>query len=359
MQNALYFPHVHVRSDRLLKSALLLWDQLEFITPWENYVASYGGLGYNSEDTKTLEHAHRLMQCEHVPSEDEKRAAHTRILDLATTPNQPAWLLNKTDDEAGFAIHFEKLFDDTWKDLERLGITTKVRYDGHLVVPTPFGRATMTILAQCCAGNDTQLVTDSARATDDVRQTTEIEERKRNDLQFEAERKYFSAIDTLNLIDVDQFTLSQLVEFRESELRQTTPYQQEFRRTYWEKLDKAAQEYRVAKNGPERKRVRQRLQSALRAEFAFLKEELGLATAETLFTADTAALVTLGTVAVAAGGPLGIAAAGVTGLRGALGKYTGLQSKRNAALQKRAAAAYMYVFKHEVNAGKPLTSRYP
>lgn len=316
MQNALYFPHVHVRSDRLLKSALLLWDQLEFITPWENYVASYGGLGYNSEDTKTLEHAHRLMQCEHVPSEDEKRAAHTRILDLATTPNQPAWLLKKTDDEAGFAIHFEKLFDDTWKDLERLGITTKVRYDGHLVVPTPFGRATMTILAQCCAGNDTQLVTDSARATDDVRQTTEIEERKRNDLQFEAERKYFSA-------------------------------------------DKAAQEYRVAKNGPERKRVRQRLQSALKAEFAFLKEELGLATAETLFTADTAALVTLGTVAVAAGGPLGIAAAGVTGLRGALGKYTGLQSKRNAALQKRAAAAYMYVFKNEVNAGKPLTSRYP
>jgi hypothetical protein len=257
--------------------------------------------------------------------------------------------------DRGFAIHFEKLFERTWNDLASLGIAAKERYDGDIIVPAPFGRATMTILAQCCAGNDTHLVTDSARATDDVRQTTEIEERKRNEVQFGEEEKYFSALDTLNIVDVDKFTLPQLIEFREKELRQAAPHQRLFRKSYWAKLDQAAQEYSAAKNQSERKRVRKRFQSELSDEFHFLKEELGLATAETLFTVDTAALVTLGT-AVAATGPLGITAAAVASARGLLGKVSGLQSKKNAALQKRPAAAYMYVFKNALNAGKPLTT---
>jgi hypothetical protein len=354
MQNALYFPHIHVRTDRVMKSALLLWDQVEIITPWFNYQISYSEFGYNADYTKTLEHAHRLINREHVPSDEEKRAAHDRILDLATTPNLPKWFLKKEAKDAGFVMHLQKLFDDTWDDLSKLGIATVIRQDGDVIVPTSFGRATMTILAQCCAGNDTQLVTDSSRATDDVRQTTEIEERKRNQLEFGPEKeKYFSAVDTLNIVDVDKFTLPQLVEFRERELRDAAPYQKVFRQNYWGKLDKAAQEYSAAKNEPERKRVRERLRSELIGEFQFLKEELGLSAAETLFTVDTATLVTLG-AAVTTGGALGIAAAAVAGTRSVLGKFTGWQSKKNAAMQKRAAAAYMYVFKNDVNAGKPL-----
>jgi hypothetical protein len=251
----------------------------------------------------------------------------------------------------GFAMHFEKLFHQTWEELSKLGIAAKMRYDGDMIVPTPFGRATMTILARCCAGNDTQLVTDSARATGDVRNTTEIEERKRKEVDFAAEGKYFSAIDTLNIVDVDKFTLPQLIKFREKEFQEAVPHQRMFRKNYWEKLDRAALEYSAAKNEQERKRIRQRFQADLTGEFEFLREELGLGKAEALFTVDTAVVVTLG----AAGGPLGLAAAGIAGARGVLGKFTGWKSKRNAALEKRAAAAYMYVFKNAVNSGKPLT----
>src|SRR5579864_3627015 len=109
MQNALYFPHIHVRTDRLMKTALLLWDQVEFITPWDNYQISYREFGYNTDDTKSLEHAHRLIHQEHVPSDEEKLKAHDRVLDLATTPHLPPWFLKKADKDAGFAIHFEKL----------------------------------------------------------------------------------------------------------------------------------------------------------------------------------------------------------------------------------------------------------
>lgn len=75
---------------------------------------------------------------------------------------------------------------------------------------------------------------------------------------------------------------------------------------------------------------------------------------ETLFTADSAALVTLGT-AVAGGRPLRNSGAAVTAFRGALGKIAGWQSKKNASMLKRAEAAFMYVFKNDVNAGEPLT----
>ena len=352
MQNALYFPHIHVRTERLMKSALLLWDQVEFITPYENYSISYHELGYNAEDRKELEHAHRLIQVEHVPSDKEKDVAHERILALATTPNLPEWFLRNEGQGSGFVIHFEKLFHRTWQDLERLGIAAIDRYDGDGILPRPFGRATMTILAQCCAGNDTQLVTDSAVATEDVRQTIEIEERKRNELQFEAEEKYFSSIGALNIVDVDKFTLSQMIAFRERELREKAPYQRVFRQNYWAKLDQAAQQYAAAKNDAERKRVRKKFQADLAGEFEFLKEELGLNTAEALFSVDTAALVTLGAMT----GVPGVIAAAVAGARGLLSKFTNWQSKRNAAMQKRAAASYMYVFRDEANSRQPLTT---
>ena len=357
MQNALYFPNIHVRTDRLMKSALLLWDQVEFITPWDHYEVSYGEFGYNAQDTKNLEHAHKLLSLEHVPTEEEKLAAHHRILDFATTPGLPESFVKSTAGEAAFAIHFEKLFDETWTELSKLGIATKTRGDNDVMVPNLFGRATMTILAQCCAGNDTLLVTDSARATDDVRETTEIEGRKRNTIKIgpEEEEKHFSAVDALNIVDVDKFTLPQLVEFRERELRETAPHQRVFRQKYWAALDTASQEYRSAKNEAERKRIRGRFRSELTAEFEFLKEELGLSAAETLFTVDAATLITLGT-AFAVGGPLGITAAGVSVGRSVLGKFTGAKSKKNAAMEKRAKAAYMYVFKNAVNAGEPLTT---
>ncbi len=337
-----------------MKSALLLWDQVEFITPYDAYPISYSEFGYNTEDKKTLEHAHRLIHLEHVPSAKEKNQAHERIIALATTPNLPKWFLKHEDHVGGFVIHFGKLFHQTWEDLERLGIAAIDRHDGDGILPRPFGRAIMTILAQCCAGNDTQLVTDSAVATEDVLQTTEIEERKRNELQFEAEEKYFSSIDALNIIDVDRFTLPQMIKFRERELREKAPYHRVFRQNYWAKLDQAAQQYSTAKNEAERKRVRKRFQSDLNGEFEFLKEELGLNKAETLFTVDTATLVTLGMAA--ATGPLGLVAAGTAAARSLLGKVTGWQSKRSAAMQKRSAASYMYVFRNEVNAGKPLTT---
>jgi hypothetical protein len=69
MPNAMHFPTLVFRTARLLESALLLCDSLEFVTPWTPCTISYRDLGFNSEDTKNLDHAHSLISSEHVPSE--------------------------------------------------------------------------------------------------------------------------------------------------------------------------------------------------------------------------------------------------------------------------------------------------
>jgi hypothetical protein len=351
MKNALYFPYTHVRTEKLFKSALLLWDQLEYVVPYAEYPIDYTPLAFNRDDARTLQEAHCLVCREHVPTAEENQEANERIIELATTPNLPPWFLKTPSGMPRFAVHFGKLFEETWEALRQLGMEIYVRDDKDLEVPTAFGRASMTILAQSCSGHDTELVTDSDQATASVRNTTEIEGRSYEGISLDSEQTYFSAVEALNFINVDAFTLQQLIDFRAREKRERTPYQGQFRRNYWEQLDKSVAEYRNAKNEAERDRVRDRFRSAMKSDFQFLKEELGLSTAEVLFEIDPAALVSLGAAIV--GGPVGVLATFIAGLRSASAKITGYVVKKKTTELKH-SSSYLYVFKNVVNEGKPL-----
>jgi hypothetical protein len=41
MRSALYFPHTRVSDVGLIKTALLLWDNLEYIVPWRDFRVQY------------------------------------------------------------------------------------------------------------------------------------------------------------------------------------------------------------------------------------------------------------------------------------------------------------------------------
>jgi len=355
MQNALYFPYIHIRTEKLLKSALLLWDQLEYVVPYPKYPISYVGIGYNRKDAKILEEAHSLVCRERVPTAEERVAANERVLDLVTTPNLPSWFLKLPPDKRGFAIHFEKLFDNTWTQLKQLGMEIYDRDDKDVYVPTVFGQASMAILVESCSGNDSELVTDSPLATTTLRTASEIEERKAKGMDLDSNKSYFTAVEALNFIKVDRFTLRKLIDFRQRELREQTPYQAQFRKKYWEELDKSVVEYRKAKNKAEEERVRRRFYEAMENDFKFLKAEIGLSTAEVLFEADTAKLVSVG-AAVLAGGTVGIVTSLVEGVRYVAAKATGMAAKKRAT-QLKHASSYLYLFKNEVNKGRPLGSR--
>jgi hypothetical protein len=37
MRSALYYPHTEINSEEVMKTALLLWDELHAIAPWDGY----------------------------------------------------------------------------------------------------------------------------------------------------------------------------------------------------------------------------------------------------------------------------------------------------------------------------------
>ncbi len=63
MYTALYYPHTKIRMENLMKTSLLLWDQVEYICP-ENFVP-------DSYDEKVMAEAAELITHQHVPSAPE------------------------------------------------------------------------------------------------------------------------------------------------------------------------------------------------------------------------------------------------------------------------------------------------
>ena len=37
MRSALYYPHTSIRSENLIRTSLLLWDQVHVMVPWDDF----------------------------------------------------------------------------------------------------------------------------------------------------------------------------------------------------------------------------------------------------------------------------------------------------------------------------------
>jgi hypothetical protein len=82
MHTAFYYPHMEVSNRNLIKNALLLWDELEYISPFRR--SAWPGA------TRAYNEALRLLATRHVPSQDEKMAAHAIVLELLDS-ELPDW----------------------------------------------------------------------------------------------------------------------------------------------------------------------------------------------------------------------------------------------------------------------------
>jgi hypothetical protein len=84
--SALYYPHTSVKNESFLKTSLLLWDQLEYISPLPGFVPQYA-------DT-SMSRAMELFGRPHIPSQEEKLAAHNAILRIVES-GIPNWLIDE------------------------------------------------------------------------------------------------------------------------------------------------------------------------------------------------------------------------------------------------------------------------
>src|SRR5258708_34951263 len=116
MRSALYYPHTQIKSEQLLKTSLLLWDQVNIIAPWENYRPKY--------DNPIAAEAFAIIGKCHHPSEGEKKHAHRLIQDFLKRPLPAAFYYSSSDGpDNSYDIYPQKMLPDTVAMLHKLGMS--------------------------------------------------------------------------------------------------------------------------------------------------------------------------------------------------------------------------------------------
>jgi hypothetical protein len=168
---ALYYPHIAIENEGLLKNALMLWDIVELICPFE----AFPYLPEDPDRRAAFEIIARPLQ----PSEQEMSEAHEVILEIANS-NLPDWFFpERVNKDFHYYLHPEKFLSKTWDELQRSRLAQPVYPE--IEPPTPrsairaigekarqrafqttqaFGLTMLSILADCCGGTHKQLVTD-------------------------------------------------------------------------------------------------------------------------------------------------------------------------------------------------------
>jgi hypothetical protein len=159
MRSALYYPHTSVENEDLVKTALLLWDQLEFIVPYAGFRVQY--------DDPLVERAMELIGAPHIPSEDEKKQTHDHIKELVNRRLPPQFYVSQrrlAHREQEFEMYPQKLFPETWELLVQARLSGGLLANFDYPMTEPGGLTIMSILADCCAGNTRSRVTDRGSA---------------------------------------------------------------------------------------------------------------------------------------------------------------------------------------------------
>ena len=78
MQSALYYPFTGPERESFLKTALFLWDSVDFIVPYADF-RPYG-------NTRDSDEALEIIGRNYVPTEEDKRNAHEELKDFCHGP---------------------------------------------------------------------------------------------------------------------------------------------------------------------------------------------------------------------------------------------------------------------------------
>ena len=155
MQSALYYPFTRPESESFLKTALFLWDSVDFMVPFSDFRPH----GNTREQDEALE----IVARSYVPAEKDKRNAHDELTKLCSgpIPDKLAFELERPD--LAYDFYPQKLLDETWEMLSQSRLARVVREPGAVSSASTgplFGYYMMSILAVCCSQGRKRLITD-------------------------------------------------------------------------------------------------------------------------------------------------------------------------------------------------------
>ena len=155
MQSALYYPFTNPKRDSFWKTALFLWDTVDFIVPY----ADFRPYTNSDESQEALE----ILGRNYVPTEHDKQHAHEELEALCNDSLPERLYLKVESRERPYGFYPEKLLPETWDMLAESGLAKVARDANHAdrtsTAPL-FGYYMMSILALCCSQGRKRLVTD-------------------------------------------------------------------------------------------------------------------------------------------------------------------------------------------------------
>ncbi|WCT77756.1 hypothetical protein [Novosphingobium humi] len=295
MRSAIHYPDTHLQSPQAMASALLLWDKLRVIVPFEDYPIRYRNTDMND--------AWELIGKPLVPDDANKRQAHESIKAMLEA-GVPRQIQYRDDLQPGqeYEIWPQKLNYETWEMLQQSRMTAAPLANGDYPFEQEAGITIMAKLADACAG------TTFARVTDKMLAYGLIGDRDEPVLA----QSHVVPL-TLELIDANAISLEKLIDFRRREEReQKGGDYKAWRHTYADSVQSHIARLRQVQSANERDQINEEFRDEMDLHLRELKRAVGIARTElVLKPVVVSAAVGVGFLA---GGSLGGLAAGLTGL---------------------------------------------
>ena len=339
MRSALYYPHTEVRSEGLVRSALLTWDRLEYIVPWHAFRPAYRD--------RAIAEAMELIGVPRPPTQEERDQVHLQLEELLDRGVPETF---RYDDGARrgaeYDIWRQKLMGRTWRLLREHGVVGELLGSSDFPASQSGGLTIMAMLADVMAGETRARVTDRGLAYATLANVANyggIEPARSEDLAQVVPLTFKS-------LALDNVSLERLVAFRKREAGKSGHDYRALRHLYLDRLQAFVAE--AAKHHPgsrDREELNRVFEAEMEDDLRDLKDELGLAKREALLSKETLAFVLAGS-AVAATALVGahvavpealtMAGAPAT-IGGILGVASTFGAKRREVLRKH-PMAYLY-----------------
>ncbi len=277
MRVAIYYPHVTPRGTQLLRTALLLWDELQFILPYQGFRPDHA--------TSTIAEAVEMIGSVHVPTDHEKRLAHERMMDFATGDLPDAFRQRAAAEENHDAYIFHgKLLPETWEMLYEAGLVGRPGRSGRALEDS-LGLALMSILTECCAGATKATMTDRRIAYDKLKNLLHADELLEADKVGHDAHATLVPI-TLEIVEAGSLPLAELIAFRRRERRGRSSDLVQLRQRYRNKLEEQVRLLVSAATRGDAEEIRRQFQIDMRADLDALRGELQLAKGDVLTSKD-------------------------------------------------------------------------
>lgn len=236
VRTALYYPHTGIRTIDLLKTSLLLWDHVEYITP-PGYHPPLRPRDVIFENRNVVQEAMEFILVRHEPTEEEQDRTHS-VVERLLKSDIATWLQEETIQEP-YLILPGKLAERTYRLLQEFNLA-EMRIDdprGDYSTAPVVGLVLMSMLADACAGTRRRRITDQHAGYKLV-----AESFARHAAPSSDHGRYIGDLvdATLHIASLDDVPLEQLLEFRKREANDGSGTLRRMRHNFTTAIDTAA-----------------------------------------------------------------------------------------------------------------------